>query len=295
MKGNGIFSALIGVFDAEGRPDPEGIRRVVRHNIDTCGVDGLYVCGSTGENFLLPLDYKKTILKEAAAAANHDVTMIAHIGTNVIEELDELCDTAAEAGYDFVSAVTPYYYKFSAAEIRDYYLHIADRSSLPLIIYNIPLLTSVALSREDFKVLFAHKNIAGVKFTAQDFYLLERIRGLYPDKLIYSGFDETLLSAAVLNTNGAIGSTYNIIGHWAKALFTAVQKKDLDTARTIQGNMNNVIDMLLSAGIYPTLKEVLALQGVPCGSCRAPMSKASDAQKAAAAEIAAFISRVDGK
>ena len=92
-----------------------------------------------------------------------------------------------------------------------------------------------------------------------------------------------------------VGSTYNIIGHWAKALFTAVQKKDLDTARTIQGNMNNVIDMLLSAGIYPTLKEVLALQGVPCGSCRAPMSKASDAQKAAAAEIAAFISRVDGK
>ncbi|MCI8601734.1 MAG: N-acetylneuraminate lyase [Oscillospiraceae bacterium] len=286
---NGIFSALVGAFDAANRPDPEAIRRVVRHNIEKMGIDGLYVCGSTGENFLLPPEYKKTILKEAAAAANGEVTMIAHIGCNVLEEVDELCGTAADAGYDAVSAVTPYYYKFSAEEIRAYYLRIADRSPLPLIIYNIPLLTSVALSREDFRILFDHKNIAGVKFTAQDFYLLERIRGLYPDKLIYSGFDETLLSAAVLGTNGAIGSTYNIIGNWAKALFKAVETGTLPMARALQGNINSVVDMLLAAGIYPTLKAVLALQGAPCGECRPPMGKTTDAHQMAAAQIDAFI------
>ena len=290
----GIFSALLGAFDAEGRPDLEGVRRVVRHNLEL-GVDGLYVCGSTGENFLMERADKEAILKTVAEEAGGKIKLIAHIGSNVVEELDALCDQAAEWGYDAVSAVTPYYYKFSAGEIRDYYRHIADRSKLPLIIYNIPLLTSVSLTREDFAVLFEHPNIMGVKFTAQDFYLLERVRTLYPDKVIYSGFDEMLLSAAVLGIDGAIGSTWNVIGHWAKALLAAVEKGNLATARLIQSNINSVVDQLLGAGLYPTLKELLALRGAACGGCRFPMGETTIQHKAAAMALDAAIRAIDGQ
>ena len=290
----GIFSALLGAFDAEGRPDLEGVRRVVRHNLEL-GVDGLYVCGSTGENFLMERADKEAILRTVAEEAGGKIKLIAHIGSNVVEELDALCDQAAEWGYDAVSAVTPYYYKFSAGEIRDYYRHIADRSKLPLIIYNIPLLTSVSLTREDFAVLFEHPNIMGVKFTAQDFYLLERVRTLYPDKVIYSGFDEMLLSAAVLGIDGAIGSTWNAIGHWAKALLAAVEKGDLATARLIQSNINSVVDQLLGAGLYPTLKELLALRGAACGGCRFPMGETTIQHKAAAMALDAAIRAIDGQ
>ena len=103
------------------------------------------------------------------------------------------------------------HYKLTADEIKDYYKYIAEHSELPLVIYSIPLLTGVTLSREDLLELFEHEKIIGVKYTANDFYTMERIRTACKDVYIYSGFDEMLLSAAVLGTDGAIGSTYNIM------------------------------------------------------------------------------------
>ncbi|HOJ12827.1 MAG TPA: N-acetylneuraminate lyase, partial [Clostridiales bacterium] len=211
----GIFSALLGVFDENYQPDIDGINAVVRHNIEHCKVDGLYVCGSTGENFLINTQAKKIILKTAAEAAKGESKLIAHVGSNIIEETLELSRLAAELSYDAISAVTPYYYKFTSKEIRDYYRYIADNSSLPLIIYNIPMLTGVSLNRNDLSELLSYKNIIGIKYTANDLYMLERLRVECKDAYLYSGFDEMLLSAAVLETDGAIGSTYNIIGHWA--------------------------------------------------------------------------------
>ena len=290
---DGIYSALLGVFDETGKPNKIGIQNLVEHNITHCGVDGLYVCGSTGENFLLPTSYKKEILKAVATQASGRIKLIAHVGSNVYEEIEELSDFALECGYDAISAVTPYYYKFNSTEIKAYYKHIADYSKLPLIIYNIPLLTSVVLSRDDFKEILNHPNIIGVKYTSSDFYLLERLRNDFPNKYIYSGFDETLLCACVLKTNGAIGSTYNIIGHWAKALRECVDLNKIEQAREIQKNMNTVIDMLCESGLYATMKEVISLYGVSCGECRAPMSPTNLTHKDMAKKIYMFIENID--
>lgn len=290
---NGIFSALVGVFDDNGIPSESGIRQVVRHNIDVNGVDGLYVCGSTGENFLLPTEYKKTILKTAADEASNKCKLIAHVGSNIYEEIDELSKHSANCGYDAISAVTPFYYKFSADDIKEYYNYIAKKSSLPLIIYIVPLLTSINLSRDDFAEILSNKNIIGVKFTVQDFYLLERLRSDFPDKLFYSGFDETLLSATVLGTDGAIGSTFNLIGHWAKALFNHVNNNELQEARAIQKNINTVVDMLCKAGLYSTIKETLKCFGIDCGECRAPMSATTDTHREMAKKIHRFIREAD--
>lgn len=289
----GIYSALPGVFDENGIPDVDQIKGVVRHNIEHCDVDGLYVCGSTGENFLINTEAKKIVLKSAAEAANNEVSLIAHIGSNVIEEVLELADVAAKSGYDAISAVTPYYYKFTADEIKDYYKYIAEHSELPLVIYSIPLLTGVTLSREDLLELFEHEKIIGVKYTANDFYTMERIRTACKDVYIYSGFDEMLLSAAVLGTDGAIGSTYNIIGHWAKQLMAAVEENNLEKARQIQTNINTVVDKLIAAGLYQTLKEVLALYGIRSNGCKMPMSKTTDKHREYAKEIYSFIEKVD--
>jgi N-acetylneuraminate lyase len=289
----GIYSALLGVFDENGQPNIDGINAVVNHNIEHCKVDGLYVCGSTGENFLINTQSKKTILKEAAEAAKGRCKLIAHVGSNIIEEVLELSKWAKEFGYHAISAVTPYYYKFTPNEVKDYYRYIADNSRLPLNIYNIPILTGVSLSRYDFLELLSHKNIIGIKYTSNDYYMLERIRVECRDAYLYSGFDEILLSAAVLGIDGAIGSTYNIIGHWAKGIIEAVNNNDLDRARDIQSKMNTVIDKLIAAGLYQTIKEVLELYGVKCSGCRMPMSKTTNQHKEAAKDIYSYIESVD--
>ncbi len=281
----GIYPALLTLFDENGAPYLSSIEKLTKHVIDDCCADGIYVCGSTGENFLMSHDQKKSVLFTVAKATDGKADLIAHIGSNVEEEVYDLADFAVDCGYNAVSAVTPFYYKFTNAEVVDYYLRLAERSKLPLVVYNIPVLTSVSLSLSDFAKLFEHENIIGVKNSAQDYFFLERMRSAFPDKIIYSGVDEALLSAAVLGTDGAIGSTYNIIGHWAKKVFTYAQNNDVPKAREIQNKINTVTEKLINAGIYQTLKEVIALYGIESYGCRRPMAKTTDAQKKAAVEI----------
>lgn len=290
----GIYSALLGAFESDGKVNVCGVYELVRHNIENCRVDGLYVNGSTGENFLLTTDAKKQVFAAAAEVARGQVHLIAHVGSNVLEEVFELADYVEELGYDAISAVTPFYYKFTAKEIKEYYRAIAARSRLPLIAYYIPALTGVQLDVEDMEEILSLPNVIGVKYTSNDFFMLERLRSAFPDKLIFSGYDEMLLSAAVFGTDGAIGSTYNVIGHWAKQVIEAVQKNDLATARAMQHHMNVVIKDLISAGLYPTLKAVVALYGVPIAGCKAPMQSISDVHRETAKKIFDYIKRVDG-
>jgi len=283
----GIFTALINTFNNDGSPNLNALKKVIDYNINICGIDGLYVNGSTGEFFNLPHEYKKEFLRATAEHVAGRVDIIAQIGGNVIEEILELADVAGECNYNAISAVTPYYSVYSIDEIIAHYFKIADYSKLPLIIYNIPIRTGVVLTRDNFKTLLAHENISGVKFTSNDFYLLDNVRGDFPDKLLFSGFDEMLLSAAVLGTNGAIGTTYNIAGHWAKNIFEAVQVSDIKTAQIWQRKMNHVVGTLLnSGGFLSTIKAMFEIYGIEnCGGCRLPMAPVGEKQR----EIAAYI------
>ena len=105
---NGIFSALLGVFNADGDINEDGVRALVRHNIDKCGIDGLYVNGSTGETFLMTMEMRKKVLRTVADEAKGQVSLIAHVGGICLDDVNELSKEAADLGYDAISAVTPF-------------------------------------------------------------------------------------------------------------------------------------------------------------------------------------------
>ncbi|SUO97587.1 N-acetylneuraminate lyase [Suttonella ornithocola] len=286
-KLTGLISALLVPFDEKGQVNEAGLRQIIRHNIDKMKIDGLYVGGSTGENFLLDTETKKQIFKIAKSEAGDQVALIAQIGSPNIYEAIELGKTVADLGYDAISAVTPFYYKFSFAEIKQYYFDILAEVNKPMIIYAIPFLTGVDINLSQFGELFAHEKIIGVKFTAADFYLLERLRYTYPDKLIWSGFDEMLLPAVVNKVDGAIGSTFNVNGHRAKQIIELTKAGKLDEALAIQNESNNLISAILENGLYATLKQLLVLEGCNDGPflSRKPMASATEAQIARAKEI----------
>ena len=275
----GIFSALLTSFDEDGNINEDGVRQIVRHNIDKMKVDGLYVGGSTGENFLISTEEKKKIFKIAKDEAKNDIKLIAQVGSLNIHESIELAKYVTELGYDAISAVTPFYYKFSFEEIKDYYNTIINSVDNYLIIYSIPFLTGVNISVEQFGELFQNEKIIGVKFTAADFYLLERLRKAYPNHLIYAGFDEMMLPATVLNVDGAIGSTFNVNGVRARQIFELAQQGKIDEAFKIQNITNDLITDILGNGLYQTIKYLLQLQGIDAGYCKKPMSIITEAQK----------------
>ncbi|MGG0642612.1 N-acetylneuraminate lyase [Sporosarcina gallistercoris] len=288
----GIFTALMCAFDEQGNIHEKGLRQLVRHNIDVSKVDGLYVNGSTGENFLISTENKKRIFEIVKDEAGDQVKLIAQVGSLNIDEAVELAQFATDLGYDSLSAVTPFYYKFDFEEIKDYYNTIINSVDNTMIIYSIPALTGVNMSLEQFGELFENEKIIGVKFTAPDFYLLERLRHAYPEKLIYSGFDEMLLSAAVLNVDGAIGSTFNVNGARARSIFQLAQEGKIEEAREIQKVTNDLISAILANGLYQTIKEMLKTQGVEAGVCRKPMKQLSADKVEVAQQLAkTFLSK----
>lgn len=276
----GLISALLVPYNEDGTVNEAGLRQVIRHNIDNMKIDGLYVGGSSGENFMLEKDTKKQIFDIAKDEVKNDVILIAQVGGTNLYEAIELGQYATELGYDAISAVTPFYYKFSFEEVKQYYFDLVDKVDNRMIIYSIPALTGVEMGIPQFTELFENEKIIGVKFTAADFFLLERLRKAFPNHLIFSGFDEMLLPAVINNVDGAIGSTYNVNGIRSREIMKLAQKGKIQEALAIQNDTNDLIEAILDNGLYPTIKQLLKLQGCDEGKflSRKPMASATQVQ-----------------
>jgi N-acetylneuraminate lyase len=251
-------------------------------------IDGLYVGGSTGENFMLSTEEKKQIFRIAKDEAKDQVALVAQVGSVNLHEAVELGKYATELGYDSLSAVTPFYYKFSFPEIKHYYDTIIAETGNNMIVYSIPFLTGVNMGIEQFGELYKNPKVLGVKFTAGDFYLLERLKKAYPNHLIWAGFDEMMVPAVSLGVDGAIGSTFNVNGVRARQIFELTKQGKLADALQVQHVTNDLIEGILANGLYLTIKELLKLDGVDAGYCREPMTaKATPEQLAKAKELKA--------
>lgn len=271
-----VYAALMVSFDEDGNINEKGTREIIRHDIDVEGVDGLYVGGSTGENFMLGLEEKKKIFEIAWDEVDQQVDLIAQVGGPNLKEAKELAKFVTELGYKTISAVTPFYYNFTFDEIKHYYDEIVKDVDAKLLIYSIPVLTGVSLSLDNFAKLFSNPKIIGVKYTNADFYLLERLRERFPDKLILSGFDEMLLPALIEGVDGCIGSTYNVNARMVKEEIAAYNNGDIAKAQELEHKKNDIITALLNNGIYPSIKLVLQKMGVHAGYNREPMAKYTD-------------------
>ncbi|UDI77226.1 N-acetylneuraminate lyase [Staphylococcus taiwanensis] len=269
-KLKGLYAALLVPFDEHGQVKEEGLKQIAKNAIETEQLDGLYVNGSSGENFLISKEQKKQIFRVVKETVGDDVNLIAQIGSLDLNEAIELGKYATELGYDALSAVTPFYYPFSFEEIKQYYFDIIEATQNNMIIYAIPDLTGVNISIEQFGELFNHEKVVGVKYTAPNFFLLERIRKAFPNKLILSGFDEMLVQATISVVDGAIGSTYNVNGRRARQIFDLAREGKIDEAYQIQHDTNDIIETVLSMGIYPTLKEILKSRGIDGGLPKRP-------------------------
>ncbi|MCG3399618.1 N-acetylneuraminate lyase [Staphylococcus massiliensis] len=286
----GLYAALLVPFDKKGEIKEESLIQIANNALETEQLDGLYVNGSSGENFLLNKEQKKRIFKLVRENVSEDANLIAQIGALDINEAIELGQYATEFGYDAISAVTPFYYPFTFEEIKNYYFDLVDAIDNNLIIYSIPGLTGVDISIEQFRELFEHEQIIGVKYTSPNFFLLERLRVAFPDKLIFSGFDEMLTQALVSGVDGAIGSTYNVNGRLARKVVNHINAGNITEAYLVQHQMNDMIEDILAMGIYPTLKEILKLRGIDSGLPKQPFLPFNENYREALNEL---VSRID--
>lgn len=264
----GILSALVTPYDSAGAVNRDAIGALVALQLGQ-GVHGFYVGGSTGEAFLQTVPERIDVLRAVASNASGKATLIAHVGAIATEDSLTMGRAAAEAGYDAISAIPPFYYDFSREELVTHYERLLAEVPLPLVIYNFGGRVG-RLTADDLLRLLDHPKVAGVKHTSQDLYLLERFKRHRPDAVIYNGFDEMCLAGLAMGADGAIGTTYNVMGDVFVRLEAAFRAGRMTEALALQTRANRLIDVLIAVGVFPGTKGLLALMGVDCGPCRPP-------------------------
>ena len=275
----GVVSALVTPFRADGSVHVAALGALAELQIGQ-GVHGFYVGGTTGEAPLQSAEERRLVLREFAKAVAGRRGLIAHVGAVSTAETIALGRAAADAGYDAISAIAPYYYDFSREEVMAHYRALADAVPLPLIVYNFPAKSSRPLSTTDILALLDHPRIVGVKHTSQNFYQLERLKQAAPGAIVWNGFDEMFVAGMAMGADGAIGTTYNVMGDLFVAMLDAMRGGDLEAARALQRRANHVIDALIEVGVIPGTKAILKRMGVDCGTSRAPFRPLTAAEEA---------------
>lgn len=271
---SGLIAATYTPMHRDGRLNVEQVGPLVEHLIQS-GINGLYVCGSTGEGMSLSTSERKSVAEAFIAATDHRVPVIVQVGHNSLAEARGLAEHAAESGADIISATCPSYFKPACVEsLVDCMADIASSAEgVPFYYYHIPVLTGSTIDIVEFlergrgKIL----NLAGLKYTDTKLFEFQACQAAAGGELdIVFGCDEMLLGALATGTTAAIGSTYNVIAPLYQHLIEAFQENDLKTARAEQIRSIGFIRTLNRYPFHPAMKEVLRMLGVDVGCCRLP-------------------------
>ncbi len=291
----GVIPALITPFDENEKLDLKRLENLVNWLLEK-GVNGFYLTGSTGEGFLMSLEERKLVVETVVKVVNKKVPVIVHVGAISTLLSIELSKHAEEVGADAISSVPPFYWRFDNKHIKKYYEDIAASTSLPMIIYNVPL---TGLMGFDFiKELSTVKNVAGIKYTAythQDIYKCKE--QISNDFMVYSGADEMALSGIFNGADGIIGSFFTMLPDLFLDIFKYVKNNELIKAQRLQKCAVAIIDASLKYDYYAVIKESMKWMGTDAGIVRRPFINLNNeeikAVKAELLEIANKYSDID--
>lgn len=270
-KFRNVTVALNTPFDESGELDLAAAKRVVRY-FCTKGIKSLYVCGSTGEGFLLTNDERKKLVEAVTDEVGGEMAVIVHVGTAATRQSVDLAKHAKEAGADATSAVPCVYYRPGEESVYRHWTAITEAADLPFFIYNIPQLTGFQLTMDLFNRMLLNERVAGVKCSsdpAHDIMRFKQAGG--KDFIVFNGPDEQYLAGRMMGADAGIGGTYGAMPELYLALENAIRANDYEKAKQIQGVITPLIYKLCSfPSLYGAAKAIIALDGCPIGEPRLP-------------------------
>ena len=271
----GMATALITPMTPEGI-DYDTLGRFIEFQIES-GIQALVVMGTTGENATIdPADQQKVIRFTVQKVA-HRVPVIAGTGTNCTDHVLAQTKAACEAGVDGVLVVTPYYNKATQKGLIAHFTAIADASTVPVILYNVPGRTGCNLLPRTAAELAKHPNIVGIKEASGSMAQMVQLRALCGDELpIYSGEDALTVPMMSMGGAGAISVLSNVAPKEAVAMSDACLAGDFKTAAALQCRLLPLIDALFSEVNPIPAKAAVAAMGFGQEYLRLPLTSMED-------------------
>jgi 4-hydroxy-tetrahydrodipicolinate synthase len=247
MPLRGVIPPLALPLRPDGTPDLAGVARQVEHLL-AAGVSGLWVNGTTGEFFALDAPARAAVLRAAVEAAAGRVPVIAQVGDTSTGLALRHAALAAEAGATHLSAVAPYYAPPSAQEVLAYYRALAAATPLPLLIYQVPQFTQVALSGSDVLALAREGSVVGLKDSLGDLgyfrSLTHHARAAGVPLACFVGGGNLLDLSLLAGAAGAMCAIANLVPRHCVRLYEAAQAGDWQGAAQRQAELLDLMGRL---------------------------------------------------
>ena len=276
----GMATAIVTPMHTDGSIDYEALSRFVEFQIGS-GINGLVVMGTTGENATIePEDQKKVIAYTVEKVAGR-VPVIAGTGTNNTEHVLHNTRNACQVGADAILVVTPYYNKATQNGLITHFTAVADESTLPVILYNVPSRTGCNLLPKTVAKLSEHPNIAAIKEATGSLAQMIEIMHLCGDKIdVYSGEDGLTVPMMAMGAKGTISVLSNVAPRQSVAMTDACLRGDYAAAAKMQCDLLPLINALFSEVNPIPAKAATAAMGFGADALRLPLTSMEDQNRA---------------
>ena len=229
----GSLVALITPMNQDGSINYEQLRDLIDWHIEN-GTDGIVAVGTTGESATLPVEEHLAVIEATVKHVNKRIPVIAGTGANNTVEAIALSQAAEQAGADYTLSVVPYYNKPSQEGIYQHFKAIAEATSIPMIIYNVPGRTVVSMSNDTILRLAEIPNIVGVKEASGNIgNNIELINSVPEGFAVFSGDDPTGLPFMLCGGHGVVTVAANVAPKLFADMCRAALEGDIATARRL--------------------------------------------------------------
>ena len=281
-----VITAMVTPFADDGSIDVRAARALAARLVEH-GSDGLVLCGTTGESPTLSIDDKLALFENVLDEVGGRAKIIAGTGTYDTAESISLTRAAGALGIDACLVVTPYYSKPPQNGLVVHFRRIADESSVPVVLYDIPGRTARRIERTTMLELAAHDRITGVKDAVGDAAETARLRSDLDsaghfDFEIYSGDDVMLMPHLAAGAVGIVSVCSHLIGPQIKQMIAAYKDGKVDEAQRVFLEYLPLMTTLMTVTASPIpVKAALNLLGVQVGAPRLPLVEATEEEKQA--------------
>lgn len=275
-----VLTAMVTPFDAQGEIDYENTGKLIDHLIQN-GTDAIVVAGTTGECPTLSTAEKIELFSFAVEYADGRIPVIAGTGSNNTRESVALTIEAENCGVDGVMLVTPYYNKPSQEGMYQHFKAIAENTTLPVMLYNVPGRTASTL-QADTVIRLANdiENITCLKDASGDLEAITKVVSETSDDFfLYSGEDAIILPTLAVGGVGVVSVASHIVGLDMQAMIQAYEIGRVKKAAQIHQELLPTCQAIFSAPSPTPLKAVLNANGVNVGSVRLPLVPLNDEER----------------
>ena len=266
----GAATALVTPF-RDGIPDLDTFSRLMDLQ-QAAGIAAIVVCGTTGEAATLTAGEHAALYRRAVIRSAGRMKVIAGIGSNDTKKALDLALAAADAGADGVMMVTPYYNKTTQTGLVEHFTYVADRSALPVILYNVPSRTGVGIEPETYARLAGHPNINGAKEAGGNIAAFARTRAMCGDRLCFwSGNDSDTVAMMALGAKGVVSVASNVVPDVMVRLCRLCLDGDYPAAAELNARYAGLFHELFSEVNPIPVKSALEMVGRCRGELRRPL------------------------